>query len=240
MLRIRRLRGSARSPLAARSLALAPSSRLPPPPADEATIAYVEAEPTTALQILVSVPAGRRGRPGRRRGHHRRRGRRRRRASLAEYRRPTIRRTTVLAIDTSNSMTGERFEAAKAAALTFLDTVPDDVYVGIVTFDSDVETPLAPTQDRDAARAVIEGLDAGQADPALRRRARSRRHGRRRGPAPRAGALRRRGHQPTPSWPTSPPRSATSDVLVDVVALEQDGPGPRRRWSRWPRPAAGR
>ena len=36
--------------------------------------------------------------------------------------------------------------------------MPDDVYVGIVTFDSDVETPLTPTQDRDAARTVLEGL----------------------------------------------------------------------------------
>ena len=62
-------------------------------------------------------------------------------AVAGRVRRPTIRRTAVLAIDTSNSMAGERFEAAKAAASTFLDTVPDDVYVGIVTFDSDVETP---------------------------------------------------------------------------------------------------
>ncbi len=55
-------------------------------------------------------------------------------------------------------MAGKRFQAAKKAASAFLDSVPDDVYVGIVTFDSDVETPLTPTQDRDAARTVLEGL----------------------------------------------------------------------------------
>jgi tight adherence protein B len=56
-------------------------------------------------------------------------------------------------------MSGERFEAAQNAALTFLDTVPDDVYVGIVTFAGDVEDAVPPTQDRDAARAVIEDLE---------------------------------------------------------------------------------
>jgi tight adherence protein B len=70
-----------------------------------------------------------------------------------------VRRTAVLAIDVSKSMSGERFEAAQSAALTFLDTVPADVYVGIVTFAHDVETTVAPTQDRDEARAVIEGLE---------------------------------------------------------------------------------
>ena len=70
-----------------------------------------------------------------------------------------VKRTAVLAIDVSKSMTGERFEAAKTAALTFLDTVPDDVYVGIVTFASDVTGAVAPTQDRDEARTVIEDLE---------------------------------------------------------------------------------
>ncbi len=61
-----------------------------------------------------------------------------------------VRRTAVLAIDVSKSMTGERFEAAQNAALTYLDTVPDDVYVGIVTFASDVED--AVPQRRTATR----------------------------------------------------------------------------------------
>jgi tight adherence protein B len=71
----------------------------------------------------------------------------------------SVRRTTVLAIDTSNSMANRgRIEAAKAAANLFLDRVPDDVYVGIVTFDSQVRTALEPTRDRDDARAVVDGL----------------------------------------------------------------------------------
>lgn len=69
-----------------------------------------------------------------------------------------LRRTAVLAIDTSNSMRGTRFAAARAAAVTFLDSVPDDVYVGIVTFAGKVATPLKPTLNRDEARSVVSAL----------------------------------------------------------------------------------
>jgi tight adherence protein B len=69
-----------------------------------------------------------------------------------------VRRTTVLAIDTSDSMKGPKIAAAKAAALTYLDAVPENVEVGIVTFDNDVVVRLEPGTDRDAARAVINGL----------------------------------------------------------------------------------
>lgn len=70
-----------------------------------------------------------------------------------------VKRVTVLAIDTSRSMAREgRFGAAKEAARTYLDTVPDDVEVGIVTFDTEVKVALEPSVDRDAARAVIAGL----------------------------------------------------------------------------------
>ncbi|GAB7004255.1 hypothetical protein JCM18899A_17280 [Nocardioides sp. AN3] len=69
-----------------------------------------------------------------------------------------VRRTTMLAIDTSDSMKGAKFDAAKAAALQFLSSVPANVYVGVVTFDSSVSTDLKPTQDRSAAAAVVKGL----------------------------------------------------------------------------------
>ncbi len=70
-----------------------------------------------------------------------------------------VKRTTVLAVDTSNSMRREgRFAAAKDAATRYLDSVPDDVAVGIVTFDSDVSVALEPTTDRAAARSVVDGL----------------------------------------------------------------------------------
>jgi tight adherence protein B len=74
----------------------------------------------------------------------------------------TVRRTAVLVMDTSKSMSGQRIRAAQAAALTFLEAVPDDVYVGIVTFDSDVTPALQPTLDRDEARAVVDGIELAQ------------------------------------------------------------------------------
>lgn len=123
--------------------------------ADEAAISYVEAEDGT-LQLLVTVPPGAdidlegvgltvAGEVAT--------------ATAEPAGNAEVSRTTVLAIDTSDSMEGERFAAAKAAALTFLDTVPDDVEVGIVTFDQDVTAALDPTTDRAAATAVIEGLE---------------------------------------------------------------------------------
>jgi tight adherence protein B len=69
-----------------------------------------------------------------------------------------VTRTTVLAIDTSDSMKGAKIDAAKAAALTYLDTVPANVQVGIVTFDDSPVVRSTPSLDRDAARAVINGL----------------------------------------------------------------------------------
>ena len=69
-----------------------------------------------------------------------------------------VRRTAVLAIDTSNSMQGARFEAAKAAASSYLATVPANIYVGIVTFDDTVKRRLEPSLDRNAARSVLSSL----------------------------------------------------------------------------------
>jgi tight adherence protein B len=141
--------------VAALALAAGPAaSAWAAPAADETgTISHVEPAPGS-LKILVSVPAG---------------------AEVdldgvevtlddtevdatAEPADTTVRRTTVMVIDTSNSMKGERFEAAKLAATEFINTVPDDVYVGIVSFDSQVETALEPSLDRAAAQGVIDGL----------------------------------------------------------------------------------
>lgn len=79
-------------------------------------------------------------------------------AERAEGAKVRVGRTAVLAIDTSNSMRGQRFAAAKAAATQFLDVVPADVRIGIVTFNREVTTTLAPTVDRQAARDAIEEL----------------------------------------------------------------------------------
>lgn len=70
----------------------------------------------------------------------------------------TIQRTSVLTMDVSASMAGDSFAAAKAAALAYIDTAPADVYIGLVTFASTVDTVQAPTQDHDALRADIAGL----------------------------------------------------------------------------------
>jgi tight adherence protein B len=69
-----------------------------------------------------------------------------------------VRRTTILAIDTSRSMRGERFEQAKAAANAFLEGAPKDLYVGIVGFAGSVDVLQRPTLDRDAAADVLDGL----------------------------------------------------------------------------------
>jgi len=84
------------------------------------------------------------------------------RAESAGDAQQAIRRTEVLAIDASNSMKGDKLDAAKAAALQFLQTVPSDVYVGIVTFNGSVTTALAPTRDRKAATSVVDGLALSQ------------------------------------------------------------------------------
>lgn len=71
----------------------------------------------------------------------------------------SVKRTTMIAMDTSGSMArGGRFAAAKQAATTFLNTVPTDVAVGIVTFDNDVEVALPPSTDRGTALAVVNSL----------------------------------------------------------------------------------
>lgn len=79
-------------------------------------------------------------------------------SELAASAETEVRRTTVLAIDTSKSMLGERFKQAKAAARAFLEGAPANVFIGIVTFDSEVRVAQAPTLDRDAALAVVDGL----------------------------------------------------------------------------------
>jgi tight adherence protein B len=125
------------------------------PPDDAGSIAHVETGPD-GLQILVNVPAGADldlstpavtidGEPAEAT------------ATVVDGSTP-VRRTTVLVIDTSNSMRGARFTAAQAAAVRFIRTVPDDVYVGIVGFSTDVTTLLAPSQDRAQALQVVSAL----------------------------------------------------------------------------------
>ena len=74
--------------------------------------------------------------------------------------------TIVLAMDTSRSMQAadvqpSRFAAAKQAALAFLEEVPDDYSVGIVSFSTSADPVLPPTVDREAARTAIAELRLG-------------------------------------------------------------------------------
>ncbi|HEX7739596.1 MAG TPA: type II secretion system F family protein, partial [Marmoricola sp.] len=74
----------------------------------------------------------------------------------------TIRRVTMLALDTSDSMKGARISEAEKAAKSYLDSVPANVDVGIVTFDGSVDLALAPTRNRDQARQVIDSIQLGR------------------------------------------------------------------------------
>ena len=80
-------------------------------------------------------------------------------ASLAADSEAGIARTTILAIDVSRSMKGDRFTEAKRAAQTFLETAPLDVLVGIVTFAGEIEVVQEPTLDRAASIAALDDLE---------------------------------------------------------------------------------
>jgi tight adherence protein B len=85
-------------------------------------------------------------------------------------------RTAVLAIDTSDSMDEQlrrsgpttRLDAAQDAARAFLDSVPDDVRVGLVTFAAEPEVRVPPTTNRDEVRNALDDLETGP-DTALYR-----------------------------------------------------------------------
>jgi tight adherence protein B len=70
-----------------------------------------------------------------------------------------VRRTSILAIDVSNSMRRDnRFAEAQQAAKVFLEAVPDDLYVGIVTFSDRVTVAQKPSLDRAESARVIDNL----------------------------------------------------------------------------------
>lgn len=81
-------------------------------------------------------------------------------ASLVSASAPQVRRTAIITIDTSGSMVGPRILGAKAAAATYLDSLPADVNVGLVTFSSTATVRVAPTHDRARVRTALAGLVA--------------------------------------------------------------------------------
>jgi len=81
---------------------------------------------------------------------------------------PSERATIMLAIDTSLSMQAEdvvpsRIDGAKEAATTFLDEVPEQINVGLVSFNGIANVRVPPTTNRAAVRSAIQGLDLGEA-----------------------------------------------------------------------------
>jgi Ca-activated chloride channel homolog len=80
---------------------------------------------------------------------------------------PRERATVVLTIDTSLSMEADdvepnRIEAAKEAAVTFLDRLPRTINVGLVSFHGIARLDVPPTTDRARVRSAILGLDLGE------------------------------------------------------------------------------
>ncbi|MCW2736408.1 type II secretion system F family protein [Nocardioides sp.] len=66
-----------------------------------------------------------------------------------------VERTTVLVLDASNSMSGEKLDAATAAIDAFLTAAPEDVQIGLVTFAGTVQQTIAPTTDH---RSIVDEL----------------------------------------------------------------------------------
>ncbi|HVF20998.1 MAG TPA: type II secretion system F family protein [Mycobacteriales bacterium] len=69
-------------------------------------------------------------------------------------------RTAMLVIDTSGSMRGEGIDGAKAAALSFVNGIPKDVRIGLVSFSDTARVDVRPTTDRAAVRAAVQKLAA--------------------------------------------------------------------------------
>ncbi len=66
--------------------------------------------------------------------------------------------TAMLVLDTSGSMKGDRITAARRAATSFVDALPDGVSVGLVTFSDEARVVVAPTTDRAAVLGAIEAV----------------------------------------------------------------------------------
>ena len=81
---------------------------------------------------------------------------------------PKERATIVLAIDTSLSMEADdirpsRIDAAKTAAAQFVESLPPQFNLGLVSFDGIARVRVTPTTDRVAVLNAIENLDLGEA-----------------------------------------------------------------------------
>jgi Ca-activated chloride channel homolog len=75
--------------------------------------------------------------------------------------------TIILAIDSSRSMKAKdveptRLDAARIAAKTFLDEVPEKFQVGVVSFATRAVVGVAPTEDRKLVTTALDTLKPGE------------------------------------------------------------------------------
>lgn len=85
----------------------------------------------------------------------------------AQERVPKERATIILAIDTSLSMQATdvsptRIDAAKVAAVKFVESMPPKVRLGVVDFSGSTKLLVPPTTQRDTAVRAIKNLELGQ------------------------------------------------------------------------------
>ena len=158
---------------------------------------------------------------------------------------------SILVLDVSGSMRGERLAAAKEAAINYVNGVPDDVEIGLVSFNDTVTVDVRPTRDKEAVIRAINGLTAGRrtalwdgmitgldlANPQPRRATacpqRRRRHGERRD---RGGRHIAREAEGIPiDIVALTPTVSHAQVLRNVSRLERRPVPPRHRRGRpWP------
>jgi tight adherence protein B len=71
----------------------------------------------------------------------------------------SLRQTTYLVMDTSDSMNqDDKLQGAKDAARQFVDAVPSDVEIGLITFDDVARLQVEPTTDRGSLVDTIDSL----------------------------------------------------------------------------------
>ncbi len=75
--------------------------------------------------------------------------------------------TIILAMDSSRSMKATdveptRLDAARTAAKTFLDDVPEKYRVGVVSFATRAAVGVAPTEDRTLVAAALDNMKPGE------------------------------------------------------------------------------
>lgn len=66
-----------------------------------------------------------------------------------------VERTTVLVLDASKSMEGEKLVAATSAIDSFLAAAPEDVQIGLITFAGTVQQTISPTADH---QSIVDEL----------------------------------------------------------------------------------